>query len=148
MRYKSTKTQPLFLLSKIKIMKKLACLLLILFSISSCSTDTSDSENKAIIGKWNWVESSGGIAGITTTPQSTGKSIQLDISNTTVKRYMDGVLVYESSYSIQTGNSIFGGEKKLIIYENDSKQSFVRTDSQLILNDECYDCYLNKYIKE
>ena len=129
-------------------MKKTTYLLLLLFSIISCSTHMNDNENNTIIGKWTWVESSGGIAGITTTPQSSGKSIQLEISNTKVKKYVDGILVLESSYSIQTGTSIFGGEKKLIIYDNDSKQSFTRTDNQLILNDECYDCYFNSYVKE
>lgn len=129
-------------------MKKITYLLLLLFSIISCSTHMNDNENNTIIGKWNWVESSGGIAGITTTPQSSGKSIQLEISNTKVKKYVDGILVLESSYSIQTGTSIFGGEKKLIIYDNDSKQSFTRTGNQLILNDECYDCYFNRYIKD
>ena len=142
------KIEPFFLFSKIKMMRKITSLLVLLFTIISCSNHRSDDDTNPIIGKWNWVESSGGITGSTTTPKSTGKSIRLEISSTTIKRYTDGVLNLESSYSIQTATSIFGGERKLIIYENDSKQSFTRTGNELLLNDECYDCYLSRYVKE
>lgn len=46
---------------------------------------------------------------------------------------MDGLLFLESSYSIQTETSICSEERKLIIYNNDSKQSFTGTDNQLII---------------
>ena len=129
-------------------MRKITCLILVLFSIIGCSSETSTTKNNSIVGKWNWVESSGGIDGRTETPKSTGKTIQLEISNSKIKKYVDGALVSENTYSIQTGPSIFGGEKKLIVYENEWKQSFSRADNQLFLNDECYDCFQNKYVKE
>ncbi|NGY38519.1 hypothetical protein FQU23_013490 [Flavobacterium sp. XN-5] len=129
-------------------MRKITCLILVLFSIISCSSESSSTKNNSIIGKWNWVESSGGIDGRTETPKSTGKTIQLEISNSKIKKYVDEALVSETAYTIQTGTSIFGGEKKLIVYENDWKQSFSRADNQLFLNDECYDCFQNKYVKE
>jgi hypothetical protein len=51
---------------------------LILFVISilfaSCSVESSvkDSNTNSIIGTWTWQKSSGGIAGTTQTPESTG----------------------------------------------------------------------------
>lgn len=129
-------------------MRKIICYFIIAFSIISCSSEKASSEQDAIIGEWNWIESSGGIAGTTTTPQSTGKSIQLKITSAKVIQYVDGALVSEINYSIQTGTSIFGGQRKLLVYDSGIKKSFEQTNSQLILNDECFDYYQNKYIKQ
>lgn len=131
-------------------MKKITCLFLIGFSLISCSTESTNFENSALIGRWKWVSSVGGIDGATSTPQSTGKSIKVEISNTKIKEYINGVLVFESYYLIHTGTSIYGGEQELIIYENNSKESFYLTNNnnQLILKDECYDCYQKTYVKE
>lgn len=129
-------------------MRKITYLILALFSIISCSSESNSTKNNSIIGKWNWVESSDGIDGRTETPKSTGKTIQLEISNSKIKKYVDEALVSETAYTIQTGTSIFGGEKKLIVYENEWKQSFLHADNQLFLNDECYDCFQNKYTKD
>jgi hypothetical protein len=53
----------------------------------------------------------GCIDGATTTPQSTAKSIKLEITNTKIKESVNGVLMYESNYLIVISNTIYGGKK-------------------------------------
>lgn len=122
----------------------------LLFGFQACnSTNDSTKESNPILGKWEWIESSGGITGATTTPASTNTKNQLEISDTTVKRYVNGVLVATDSYSIETKKSIFGGEKQMLVYkEGNPSQSFSVLNDKLVLNDECYDCYQSKYSKK
>ncbi|GIZ09425.1 hypothetical protein FUMI01_21520 [Flavobacterium sp. UMI-01] len=61
---------------------------------------------------------------------------------------VNGAIASETNYSIQTGASIFGGIKPMIVYENDSKTSFEIKENQLFLNEECTDCFLSIYQKE
>lgn len=128
-------------------MKKIF-LLFIGFLMMQCSTDKNLPENKSILGKWNWIESTGGIAGVTLTPKSTGNTITLEISKNTIKKFVNGNLESELQYTIEIGSSIFGGDKPIIVYENDSKSSFEIKNNLLILNEECYDCFESKYSKE
>jgi hypothetical protein len=129
-------------------MKRFFQLMLFIIPLMSCTTDKIIVENSSIIEKWNWIESTGGIAGITQTPQSTGKTIQLEITKTKVIKYINGKFDSELNYTIKSGTSIFGGIRNLIVYENDFRQSFEVTNNHLLLNDECYDCFENKYIRE
>ncbi|WP_366187418.1 hypothetical protein [Flavobacterium ovatum] len=129
-------------------MKKILLLVVTGFLIGSCSTDRNVPQYQAVFGKWNWIESTGGIAGMPLTPQSTGNTIQLEITKTTIGKYVDGKLESEQTYTIQIEPSIFGGEKPMIIYENDSKSSFEIKNNQLFLNEECNDCFLSTYQKE
>ena len=81
------------------IMKKIIYLVLIGILILSCSHD-DNSINHELTGNWNWVKSSGGISYHIETPESTGKTVKLEITNNTIKRYVNGNLDYESNYSI------------------------------------------------
>ena len=116
---------------------------------SSCKSN-SDFENQSdIIGNWIWFQSTGGISGETNTPDSTGIQIILEINSETIKRYENGELISELAYEIKYGESIRTTERiKLIIYENDWKQSFERHGKKLYLYDECADCFQNEYLSE
>jgi hypothetical protein len=86
--------------------------LLVLFLLTpfvfSCNKDQDTSNLNSINGTWRWLESTGGIVGETQTPASSGKIINLQISNTQVKKYENGNLTSENSYTIQVLPSIFG----------------------------------------
>lgn len=130
-------------------MKKYCYIILSFIILSGCTRKKVNTEESEIIGNWNWVESFGGIAGILETPESTGNTIQLDISSNTIKKYVNGVLESSLSYSIETGDSgILGGTQEMIIYENDFRQSFILTGNTLLLYDECDDCFQHEYEKE
>lgn len=129
-------------------MKQLLTILVLVFLMSSCAKEEDQDEPVEFIGNWSWIETSGGIAGITETPESTGSSVKLEISSGSIKRYVNGDMVSELSYAIETGTSIVGGEQEMIVYEDASKQAVFLTGDQLMLVDECFDCYQYTYTKD
>lgn len=130
-------------------MKKIYCLVLVIFMLSGCTSKKINTEEPDISGMWNWIESFGGIAGILETPESTGNTIQLDITSSTINRYVNGELESSLSYIIETGESgILGGVQEMIVYENDFRQSFILNQNMLLLYDECDDCFVHEFERE
>ena len=70
----------------------------------SCSNNDDDIDNQ-LVGSWNWLESSGGIAGTTETPQSTGETRKLEISTDLIKSYKNGDLIFKTNYTIKVRKS-------------------------------------------
>ncbi len=133
-------------------MKKVVLIFALIFAlilaITSCSKDIKTSNGSALNGKWNWVESSGGLAGKTETPATTGKVITIEISNGIIKYFENGVQTVSDSFTTKIQNSIRGENKNMIIYKSGRpNQSFELNEKQLILFDECYDCYQSNYSK-
>lgn len=55
----------------------------------------------SIIGKWRWVKSVGGIAGMTITPQSTGYNLSEEFkADSTFKRFKNDSLIAQGKFSI------------------------------------------------
>lgn len=130
-------------------MKHFFLLLLLSISFLNCTNDDETLEDPEITGNWIWIESTGGIDGRTDTPTSTGNQIKLEISKNTITRITNGVITSQLTYSIETKESIlFGEQREMIVFENDFNQTFELTQTQLILVDECTDCFRNVYIKE
>jgi len=130
-------------------MKNIFLFLVFIGIFSSCSNDDDSQISPKIIGKWIWIESSGGIAGSAETPEATGNQITIEFSRENYRKYINGVLDVEMSYKIEKGKSIRKTEDTdVIIYENEWKQSFELIDNELMLYDECYDCFQYEYIKE
>lgn len=124
-------------------------LILTIFLFFSCAEKTDFEDSPSIIGNWIWVESSGGIAGQTHTPESTGNQVVLKISDESIKKFENGELISERTYEIEYGESIRTTDMvQLIDYENGFKQSFERNENILYLFDECYDCFQSEYVKE
>jgi hypothetical protein len=131
---------------------KFSILITLIFISISCSKNYKpviENRNIALTGKWGWTKSQGGISGGVQTPTSTNKIINLEISNDRIKFFENGNLLFDKSYTIETKQSIYGGQKQMIVYEQNFKsaQSFEIIGTQLVLNDECYDCFTNEYSK-
>lgn len=130
-------------------MKNLLIFIISVLFFNSCDRNNDNSNNDNLIAKWDWVQSTGSIAGTNQTPNSTGINRVLEISKSSVKVYENGVLKEERNYSIQTKNSIIGGQKQMIVYSpNKSDQSFSVEGNKLYLSDECYDCFQYEYNKQ
>jgi hypothetical protein len=82
-------------------MKNYFLLLFIGITFLNCSNDDDNTQESQLAGTWNWVESSGGIDGRTETPNSTGNSMKIEISNNSIKRYLNGNLESELNYSTE-----------------------------------------------
>lgn len=134
--------KPKFNNVKTKKMKKVAYVFITLLLLSC---DSDDSAENLLNGKWNWVSSSGGIAGKTMTPASENKTIVLEFYNSIMTKYENGNLVSEDPFSVETRESIMGGERKMIVIDNSENQSFEIIGKKLYLSDECYDCYQYEY---
>lgn len=129
-------------------MKKLAFIwgFFLLLSCSSSNAIDTSREN-SLNGKWNWLSSTGGFIGSTLTPASEKKTMTIEISNSTIKKYENGNLLSEDTFEIKTQNSIYGDNKKMIVIEDRPSQSFEVKDNKLFLNDECNDCYQSEYVR-
>jgi len=124
------------------ILKKIVLLLLI-FTITSCSSDDNYLNNK-LIGSWTWTETSGGLAGTTENPQTTGHQRSIEFTNTIVKRYLDGNLESEMSYELE---EIDNSRIQIIYSDREINQTFVIEYNILILYDRCDDCSQFNYVK-
>jgi hypothetical protein len=127
-------------------MKNFAYIIL-LFVLFSCGAKIEPSYENSLNGKWNWVSSTGGFIGKKITPESENKTLTLEISDSVIKKYENGNLLSKKTYSIQTQNSIYGNDRKMIVIEDMPSQSFEVKGNTLYLNDECHDCYQSEYVR-
>jgi len=113
----------------------------------SCSDDRL--EPKELIGKWNWLSSSGGIAGTIYTPENTGDNILIEFTSDSIfKRYLNDSLIMESTFSIQISKSIYDHDStQMLVFEDAYMlQSFeLQSPDELVLFDEVYDGFINHY---
>lgn len=130
-------------------MKKTILVILIGITIFSCSRDDANS-NISLIGIWNWTGSSGGIAGTVETPESTGNTIKLEISDSFIKSYLNGNLTFETSYTIEKRESlIFNEPREMMIPENGGiRQIIILKGNTLTLIGDCNDCFTSVYERE
>ncbi len=129
-------------------MKNLFITLSVFLLIYSCDND--DPDIKDLNGKWVWLSSFGGISGETYTPESTGKIKIIEFTTDSVFRsYQNDTLVAETKYHLIRSKSIYDKDTTYIItYDNqDINQSFLFDRQNLVLKDECIDCYESFYKK-
>ena len=124
-------------------MKKVIFLLLVLLTISCGS-------NRDLVGTWSWEETSGGITGGVENAETTSKIPALVITKDSIKEYEKGILMGARAYHLKTRKSIRSGKnERMIIYEDESTpHSFKLQGKELILYEECYDCYQYRYFKQ
>jgi hypothetical protein len=125
--------------------------------IGSCQKETYNTEKvgSGLTGKWEWIRSTGGIGGYVLTPESTGRNVVIEFTSGNVFRYyLNGQLQYSYPYHLEIGSTIYGSEPTSIIkYGSSPGQSYhfgsIEIDGQtyqeLVLKDECYDCYTSEY---
>jgi len=129
-------------------MKRVILLVLIGLAVSFC-TEKEEVPVTNVVGTWNWISSTGGIAGVTETPESTGKEIKLVITQDSFKTYENGELTSESNYTIEIKESLLFGElREMIILEDGFCKMISRNSNKLVLVDDCYDCFTSEYVKE
>lgn len=122
--------------------------LLYVFVLSTsigCSSSGDSSEEK-IVGEWQWLISSGGIAGVIETPESTGKDILLQITPDSIKQFSNDELQYKAKYDIiETDENIYQKNHKIIVPEDGLRLIIDFEGKNLILTQDCFDCFANVY---
>ena len=93
------------------------------------------------------VESTGGLFG---RPLNTQTSRELKIKKRTFKEYENGELVFESKYELGISDEpLFGTSKKTFIrFESDEKHAIIVTDTELVIIEQCSDCYRHRYTRQ
>jgi len=127
-------------------MKKLILLLLPLL-LSCSSNKNAGSKPPKIIGNWQWLETTGGFAGIKKTPESTNQIKNLQITKDSIFYYDNGELTSSQPYKLQLAKSMLSKKTEWQLNETISKVFIHRQDSTLILREDCFDCFSHKYVK-
>ena len=106
------------------------------------------SDEERIIGTWNWIKTTGGIAGIEDTPQSTGQTRTIVFDNEQiVKFYVNDSLTKEGVYRLGLAETIFHKDPEPVLFIDDSlwyAYSFPN-DNKLILQENIYDGFVHEY---
>jgi len=122
---------------------------LIIPFVSSCEEDT-DRPND-IIGRWDWISSTGGIASVTYTPESTGDKVELEFTLDSIYReYRNDTLIYECKFGIVQLESSYDNEiLKKVIFEIPIFQQFYELESpdKLVLIDNGSDGFVRTYLR-
>ena len=113
----------------------------------ACSDAIAPTTQELLEGEWTWVESSGGIAGGTRTPASTGETMSLRFLGTdSVEVIRNGALQGATTYQLRSSD---GGAMTVIDYTQgifgfDSQQLSLTLDV-LLLIDGCCDGYAYRF---
>lgn len=116
---------------------------------------------KRLFGKWRWLESSGGIGGVTINPVTESYSLTIEFTEKGIfKSFKNGKETDKCKFELSEGPSIMGIQTDAIInyidrsgflglHHDSWKQSagFNGNDT-LILYDEMYDGFIHSYIRQ
>lgn len=100
-----------------------------------------------LVGRWEWINSFGGFAGATYTPELTGDSIILEFTSESIyRKYFNDTLIIECKFFIND-TILYNKSVKIINYEQGMIQQFYQLESsdKLILTDCCADCFVSTY---
>ncbi len=122
-------------------MRKILIPLLILMT-AGCKDDAPES---GLVGEWQWAQSSGGFAGVTYTPASTGETRTLVITADSLIFRTDGQRTLALKYRTVMQSSIYSTEETLQLETPGVVNFTVELDGDLILKDECFDCFVHRY---
>ncbi len=117
---------------------------------TGCSFDDPKSLNSDILGKWRWMESNGGIAGMTIkADENNQRFISFEKNGTFTLSDKQTVLI-QTTYEVKKGKSIMASDLIPMIYfdgESLMPQSFTLKKDTLFLSDEIYDGYGHTYVR-
>ncbi len=119
---------------------------------------SSQSVPKKLIGKWTWIETSGGFAGEITNPKTEKCEVQIEFTkNKMFSEWKDKQTVHCQKYFIKTGKSMFSEQERPIItyVPKPGNKITLISDSfefkgkdTLILKNECHDCYTRIFVRK
>ena len=128
-------------------MNKITLLPLIAMILACASNQGISTKPPKVIGNWQWIETSGGFAGVKKTPETTNQIKHLQITKDSIFYYENGELKNTQPYKLELGMSNLSKKNAWKIAETVSKVFVYRTDSTLALVEDCYDCFTHKYVK-
>lgn len=110
----------------------------------SCSKFKKENANDSIVGEWEWVKTDGGIANhIHDTPASTGKKVELRLTDQSYFITTNGALSSQGTYTLVSATCIHDHRNKAVIDFSSASDPDMMVEEMnnntLILSDEAYD---------
>ncbi|NWJ50349.1 MAG: hypothetical protein HXX14_05750 [Bacteroidetes bacterium] len=127
-------------------------IIIALFGIMGCTKTTDENTASAdLIGNWQWVKTSGGIAGTIQTPTTLGYTYM--VTYTKEGRFLqydkDNKLAYDESYVVSRATSILDNkERDMVTLDAATTFSFEIRNDSLFLYQEAYDGSNVTFIKK
>ncbi len=124
--------------------------LVLAVGLASCGSPTAP-EQEPLVGDWQWVQSSGGIAGLTLTPQSEGYEVLLRFTAAgQAEWWKDGVLTDQTGYETEATKTSSGADGWMVRYERPlwgfgQQEVSFPTSTTLILTDPCCDGFMFEF---
>lgn len=130
--------------------------LLGLVAFASCKTSHiqggANSPYKALLGKWRWVQSTGGFAGKTTTPQAEGHTMHIEFkADTSVIIYRDDAVTGKAKFEVVKGRTIFSQDSAYLLKFQPQMidEAILKvTKDTLVLADNVHDGFGKTYVKQ
>ena len=122
----------------------------VLAATIACDGSTGPSDLPRILGRWDWVESTGGIAGVTLTPASTGHEMSLQFLPVgQVRLYEDGSLVRTVGYGVVGDPEADSVELTYqpALWGFESQTATFPSDLELVLTDPCCDGFTYRWVR-
>ena len=131
-------------------MKTLVVGFFVLLSIISSCEEQVINDSDSIVGSWDWIYSSGGIAGMIETPETTGNSKRLIFNDSLIYWIEKDTLQQLFHYSIQKEKTIFSTDLmpvlKIVEQSSPSKVIFLKGDT-LSLADNFPDGFIQTFLR-
>lgn len=111
---------------------------LFLFLILALVSCTKEQSKTGLIGEWQWLSSSGGIAGQILTPETEQVSRSIIIDNSRVQYFENSKLIKTSNYTLDENTSV-------LTFDEGIPQSYSIHSDILKFLDQCDDCFVHEY---
>ena len=121
--------------------------------LSGCGSSTEPLVEHDIVGTWDWVESSGGVAGTTQTPETAGYTLQVKFAQSgVVEVRRDGALETSTGYMVLVGVGSSSEWPDMVRYDEPVlgfENQYVRFtgDDVMFLADGCCDGFVSRYVR-
>jgi hypothetical protein len=103
-----------------------------------------ESNNPSLVGTWDWIASSGGIAGGTQTPTTLGYRQHYVFSESRFQFYQGSERLQQGSYD---QNCAANNTCELSLENSDVELSYRIVNDSLFIDELCYDCFSNVYLR-
>ncbi len=132
-----------------KLFKLMWAVVMVVLLVQPGCKKVGQSSGSMLTYSWQWVRSVGGIAGVTQTPQSEGYTQAIDFDeNGSYTKYRDNINVASGTFTVTRAESQLDGQQYDMVTLDDGSEPMAVTmlsESQLILREDCFDCFTHTY---
>lgn len=132
-------------------MKSVFCVIVVLFILMGCTKNTTEITTTDLVGTWEWVKTTGGVAKVNQTSKTLGYTY--NVTYTKEGRYLqydkDNKLVSDQSYFTTNGLSVLDGQShSMITLDSTTNYSYAIREDSLVLYQEVYQAFIVTFVKK